>query len=111
MPPEVLDAVSAVIMRDDVRVLTDTVVVPAEILNNELYASQNLALSRCSIEIIDAIAHEFPRRLTSWADAGLGWDLTQSWIISELHKDGVHKVELSSPTASIRALAHQAISA
>ena len=107
VPPEVLDAVSAVIMRDDVRVLTDTVVVvPAEILHVNVQARIWL-YPDAPIEIIDAIAHEFPRRLL--ASAGLGWDLTQSWIISELHKDGVHKVELSSPTASIRALAHQAV--
>jgi phage-related baseplate assembly protein len=94
-------------MRGDVRVLTDTVmVVPAEILHVNVQARIWL-YPDAPIEIIDAIAHEFPRRLL--ASAGLGWDLTQSWIISELHKDGVHKVELSSPTASIRALAHQAV--
>ena len=107
VPQEVLDAVSAVIMRDDVRVLTDTVsVVSAEILHVDVRAKIWL-YPDAPLEIIDAIAQEFPKRLL--ANAGLGWDLTLSWIIRELHNDGVHKVELSSPAVSIKALAHQAV--
>ena len=33
-------------------------------------------------------------------EGGLGWDLTLSWLIKNIHVDGVQRVELISPTVN-----------
>ena len=33
-------------------------------------------------------------------EGGLGWDLTLSWLIKNIHVDGVQRVELISPTTN-----------
>lgn len=103
----VLDAVRAVVLRDDIRVLTDTVeVVPAELMPVTVHARLWLEPD-APLEMLSAIHAVF---LSSVAGhAGLGWDLTRSWIIAALQRPGVHKVELLSPTTDMRAHANQAV--
>ena len=55
----------------------------------------------------NAIGARFKEALA--AQSGLGWDLTPSWVIGELQRPGVHKVELLAPTTDIRANATQAV--
>lgn len=103
----VLDAVRAVVLRDDIRVLTDTVeVVPAELMPVTVHARLWL-YPDAPMETLSAIEALFAFTLA--ACAGLGWDLTRSWIIGQLQRAGVHKVELLSPTADIRVAANQAV--
>ena len=103
----VLDAVRAVVLRDDIRVLTDTVeVVPAELIPVTVHARLWL-YPDAPMETLSAIEAVFAFTLA--ACAGLGWDLTRSWIIAALQRPGVHKVELLSPTTDIRAHANQAV--
>lgn len=103
----VLDAVRAVVLRDDIRVLTDTVeVVPAELIPVTVQARLWL-YPDAPVETIAAIQAVFASTLA--ARAGLGWDLTRSWIIGQLQRAGVHKVELLSPTTDIRVAANQAV--
>ena len=104
----VLDAVRAVVLRDDIRVLTDTVeVVPAELIPVAVYARLWL-YPDAPLETLAAIQAVFASTLA--ACAGLGWDLTRSWIVGQLQRAGVHKVELLSPTTDIRVAANQAVS-
>jgi phage-related baseplate assembly protein len=104
----VLDAVRAVVLRDDIRVLTDTVeVVPAELMPVAVYARLWL-YPDAPLETLAAIQAVFASTLA--ACAGLGWDLTRSWIVGQLQRAGVHKVELLSPTTDIRVAANQAVS-
>jgi phage-related baseplate assembly protein len=97
---ELLDAVKAVVLRDDIRVLTDTVhVLGAEIVPIDVTA--NIWLYPDSVaEIMDALpgylASEFA------AAATLGFDITRSWLTGRLHVPGVHKVELLAPETDIR---------
>ncbi|HQT03408.1 MAG TPA: baseplate J/gp47 family protein [Thiotrichales bacterium] len=107
-PPDIIDAVKAVVLRDDVKVLTDTVhVVGAELIKTDIVANLWLypdtpgeALSTIQTALINQLA----------IHAGLGWDLTQSWIISQLHGlGGVHRVELIKPSQNIRVQANQAV--
>ena len=103
----VLNAVRAVVLRDDIRVLTDTVeVVPAELIPVTVTARIWL-YPDTPMAAFEAIEARFKEALA--AQSGLGWDLTPSWVIGELHRPGVHKVELHSPTTDIRANANQAV--
>ena len=107
VPDAVLDAVRAVVLRDDIRVLTDTVeVVPAELIPVSVTARIWL-YPDTPMAAFEAIAPRFKDALA--AQSGLGWDLTPSWVIGELQRPGVHKVELHSPTTDIRANANQAV--
>ena len=103
----VLDAVRAVVLRDDIRVLTDTIeVVPAELMPVTVHARLWL-YPDAPMETLTSIQAVFAFTLA--ACAGLGWDLTRSWIIGQLQRAGVHKVELLSPTTDIRVAANQAV--
>ena len=107
VPDAVLDAVRAVVLRDDIRVLTDTVeVVPAELIPVTV-AARLWLYPDAPMAAFDAIDARFREALA--AQSGLGWDLTRSWIIGQLQRPGVHKVELLSPTTDIRANANQAV--
>ena len=107
VPDAVLEAVRSVVLRDDIRVLTDTVeVVPAELIPVAVTARIWL-YPDTPMAAFEAIAPRFKDALA--AQSGLGWDLTPSWVIGELQRPGVHKVELHSPTTDIRANANQAV--
>lgn len=107
VPDAVLDAVRSVVLRDDIRVLTDTVdVVPAELIPVTVSARVWL-YPDTPVSAFDAIGPRFREALAE--HAGLGWDLTRSWIIAQLQRPGVHKVELLAPTTDIRANANQAV--
>jgi phage-related baseplate assembly protein len=107
-PPEIIDAVKAVVLRDDVKVLTDTVqVVAADLIKTQIVANVWLypdtpeeALTSIKAALINQLA----------INAGLGWDLTQSWIISQIHSlGGVYRVELLSPNQDLIVKANQAV--
>ena len=103
----VLDAVRAVVLRDDIRVLTDTIeVVPAELIPVMVHARLWL-YPDAPMETLTSIQAVFAFTLA--ACAGLGWDLTRSWIVGQLQRAGVHKVDLVSPATDIRVAANQAV--
>ena len=107
VPDAVLDAVRAVVLRDDIRVLTDTVEVVAAELIPVTVISRIWLYPDTPMAAFEAIVPRFKDALA--AQSGLGWDLTPSWVIGELQRPGVHKVELLSPTVDIRANANQAV--
>jgi phage-related baseplate assembly protein len=97
---ELLDAVRAVVLRDDIRVLTDTVhVLGAEIVPVDV-AAKIWLLPDSVAELLDALpgylASEFA------GIAMLGFDVTRSWLIGRLHVAGVHRVELITPENDVR---------
>ena len=103
----VLDAVRAAVLRDDIRVLTDTVeVVAAELMPVTVHARLWL-YPDAPLETLAAIQAVFASTLAAYV--GLGWDLTRSWIVGQLQRAGVHKVELLFPTTDIRVAANQAV--
>ena len=107
VPGAVLDAVRAVVLRDDIRVLTDTVEVVPAVLIPITVAARIWLYPDTPMAAFDAIEARFKEALA--AQSGLGWDLTPSWVIGELQRPGVHKVELLAPTTDIRANANQAV--
>ena len=95
-----IQAVEAVVLRDDVRVLTDTVeIVPATIFVKDVEATIHLH-SDTPAEVIDEIRVSFPAAVE--AARGLGWDFMRSWIVSNMHPGGVHRVVLAQPVADTR---------
>lgn len=107
VPDAVLEAVRAVVLRDDIRVLTDTVEVVAAELIPITVTARIWLYPDTPMAAFEAIAPRFKDALA--AQSGLGWDLTPSWVIGELQRPGVHKVELHSPATDIRANANQAV--
>jgi phage-related baseplate assembly protein len=107
VPDAILDAVRAVVLRDDIRVLTDTVEVVAAELIPVTVTARIWLYPDTPMAAFEAIEVRFKEALA--AQSGLGWDLTPSWVIGELQRPGVHKVEVHSPTTDIRANANQAV--
>ena len=107
VPEALLETVRATVLRDDVRVLTDTVeVVPVSLVPVTVVA-QIWLYPDTPMAVFDGLAPRLRRDLAQ--AAVLGWDLTQSWLIGQLQQAGVHKVELSSPDADIRIHSTQAV--
>jgi phage-related baseplate assembly protein len=95
---QLLQTIDAIIQADDVRVITDTVqVVTANILQVDVVADVWLLPDQSP-----AIQAGLEQRLRDGVreQGGLGWDLTLSWLISQLHIPGVQRVELQSPAAT-----------
>lgn len=102
-----LDAVRAVVMRDDVRVLTDTVrVVDAQMLPVTVRA-RLWRLPAALPGLAEAVSRVVAAEIRD--SVRLGWDLTRSWIIAHLHRAGVHRVELIEPHTDVRVAPHQAV--
>ena len=96
--PQLLAAVNTICQGDTVRVITDTLTVTSSNVvgvnveaNVYLYPDSSAAvLSGIEAAIRQAVEDE----------GGLGWDLTLSWLIKNIHVDGVQRVELVTPTTN-----------
>lgn len=104
---QLLEVVDTKVQADDVRVITDTVqVISANIVlvnvvaNVYLYPDQPASTLNGLAQLL---RDDFRR------EAGLGWDLTPSWLISRLHVAGVQRVELASPSSVVVADATTAV--
>lgn len=107
VPEALLETVRATVLRDDVRVLTDTVeVVPVSLVPVTVTA-QIWLYPDTPMAVFEGLAPRLTRELA--LAAVLGWDLTQSWLIGQLQQPGVHKVELSEPATDIRIHSTQAV--
>ena len=107
VPEALLDAVRATVLRDDVRVLTETVEVVPVSLVPVTVAAQIWLYPDTPMAVFEGLAPRLTRELAQ--AAVLGWDLTRSWLIGQLQQAGVHKVELISPDADIRVHSTQAV--
>jgi len=107
VPEALLDTVRATVLRDDVRVLTDTVeVVPVSRVPVTVTA-QIWLYPDTPMAVFEGLAYRLSQSMTK--EAVLGWDLTRSWLIGELQQPGVHKVELAEPAIDIRIHSTQAV--
>lgn len=94
---DLLTAVRGTVLRDDIRVLTDTVeVVSASIVPVDVVATVYL-YPETPGQVVDQLRIDFPARFAT--ARGLGWDLTRSWVSAQLHPSGVQRVELASPAS------------
>ena len=107
VPEALLETVRATVLRDEVRVLTDTVEVVPVSLVPVTVSAQIWLYPDTPMVVFDGLAPRLTRELAQ--AAVLGWDLTRSWLIGQLQQAGIHKVELISPDADIRIHSTQAV--
>ena len=107
VPEALLETVRATVLRDDVRVLTDTVEVVPVSLVPVTVSAQIWLYPDTPMAVFDGLTSRLTRELAQ--AAVLGWDLTQSWLIGQLQQPGVHKVELTEPATDIRIHSTQAV--
>ena len=95
---QMLADVDAVMQDSEVRVITDTVITTsANVVSVDVEVDVYL-YPDSSASILDNI--EAAIRAGVANEGGLGWDLTLSWLIKNIHVDGVQRVELITPTIS-----------
>ena len=107
VPEALLDAVRATVLRDDVRVLTDTVEVVPVSLVPVAVSAQIWLDPDTPMAVFDGLTSRLTRELAQ--AAVLGWDLTRSWLIGQLQQPGIHKVALNEPATDIRIHSTQAV--
>lgn len=105
--PELLEKARSVILRDDVRVLTDTVeVVSSGIIAVSIQAKIYL-YPETPEDIVEMAKAAFIKALHE--TKGLGWNLTRSWIIAHLFAQGVQRIELLNPLQDVIVQDHECI--
>jgi phage-related baseplate assembly protein len=96
---DLLESVKNYMLREDIRMLTDTVeVVPCGLIEVNVNA-KIILMSSTPPEILDTIKSSFILAFNKIA--GLGVSISRAWIISNLFTDGVKDVELQSPANDI----------
>ena len=97
---EVLDLVEAATSDDDVRPLNDTVVPqPAELVDVTIVAELTLYDGPATEVVLAAAEAALADHLDDHRK--LGHDITTSGIIAALYRQGVHRVDLTSPAADV----------
>jgi phage-related baseplate assembly protein len=96
---DLLESVTGYIQREDIRMLTDTVVVvPCGLIEVNVRA-KIILMASTPPEILNTIRSSFISAFNKIA--GLGVSISRAWIISNLFVNGVKDVELQSPTADL----------
>jgi phage-related baseplate assembly protein len=103
---DLVAAVNDRLQADDVRVITDVLtVVGAEIVPVNVTAQVWLYHESPSA-VFDGLEQRLRDAFS--AQSGLGWDVTQTWIIAQLHPAGVQRVVLTGPMANVICSPNQA---
>jgi phage-related baseplate assembly protein len=96
---DLLGKVTAYMLREDVRMLTDTVeVVPCGLIEVNVKA-RIILMASTPLEILNTIRESFILAFNKIA--GLGVGISRSWIISNLFLSGVKDVELMTPADDV----------
>ncbi|WP_375316516.1 baseplate J/gp47 family protein [Wolbachia endosymbiont (group A) of Colletes cunicularius] len=99
---ELLKIVKKQVMRDDIRVLTDTIeVVSCNIIEVDIHSK--ISINRP--DIIETVKKKFIEKFET--TKRLGWKVTKSWIIANLFVDGVENVELIEPKEDVVVLGNE----
>jgi phage-related baseplate assembly protein len=96
---DLLESVTKYMLREDVRMLTDTVeVVPCGLVEVNVRA-KIILMASTPPEILNTIRQSFESAFNKIA--GLGVSISRSWIISNLFLNGVKDVELTTPSEDV----------
>lgn len=96
---EQLAAVNSQVQREDVKVLTDTVIVEKAV-GVPIQVHARIKLFRETPQrVFDELQAGFATRFNS--KRALAVDRTRSWLTSQLYADGVYGIELISPAADV----------
>lgn len=91
----ILEAVSAVVQSDMVRLVNDTVIVEAAVSQGTDVEADVWLLPTASSGVLAQLE---PALRAAWAgEAGVGFDLEPSWLRARLHLPGVKRVDILSP--------------
>ena len=93
-----LTAVDDVMQDDEVRVITDTVTTTSANIVGVNVVAEIYLYPDSSANVLEGIEAAIRSGVAN--EGGLGWDLTLSWLIKNIHVDGVQRVELVRPTAN-----------
>lgn len=97
--PELLAAVQARLSDPTIRVVTDQVIVAAPVVAPVAVEAVIYLLPETPLGVFQGLE---PLLVGAFqAEASLGWDVTPSWLIGVLQVDGVQRVELASPAATV----------
>jgi phage-related baseplate assembly protein len=96
---ELVATVDARVQADDVRVLTDTVFVAGATIKPVNVAASVYLYPDTPVEVFNTLQARLEAAFE--AQSGLGWDVTRTWLISQLHPAGVQRVELAQPLANV----------
>lgn len=96
---EMLDAVTAEVTSDQVRLVNDTIVVEGAVSQTVDIVGNVYLLPDTALSVFSGL--EATVRAAWDAEAGIGFDLATTWIMARLHVPGVKRVELVSPIASV----------
>ncbi|NBW64086.1 MAG: hypothetical protein EBR33_13515, partial [Synechococcaceae bacterium WB4_1_0192] len=97
--PALLAAVDDVLQSDSVRVITDVVTVAGATINTVPVTAQIYLYPDTPIEVFNGLQASLTSAFA--AASGLGWDVTRSWLIAQLHPAGVQRVILTAPAADV----------
>lgn len=96
---DLLDAVDDRLQADDVRVLTDTVTVEGATIIPVNVTAQVWLYPETHEAVFEGLEQRLEDAFA--AQSGLGWDVTTSWLIAQLHPEGVQRVVLTAPAANV----------
>ncbi|GHU21464.1 baseplate assembly protein [Alphaproteobacteria bacterium] len=96
---DLLEKVTAYMMREDIRMLTDTVEVVASNMIDVNVKAKITLTSSAPPDILDTIKASFVANFSK--TSGLGVSISQAWIISNLFLNGVKDVELITPADDV----------
>jgi phage-related baseplate assembly protein len=91
-----LSTVSAVVQSSSVRVITDTVTVATATIVTVPVTAQVYLYPDTPVSVFNNLQATLQSAFA--AQSGLGWDVTPSWLIAQLHQSGVQRVVLQAPT-------------
>lgn len=97
---EVLDAVDEKVHDKAIKMLTDIVQVEAANLRTINVTAEVYLLPKTPLSVFTALEQTLRDAVT--AKQALGWDITRSWIVSQLQIGGVHSIELTNPTQNLQ---------
>lgn len=102
-----LTTVRAAVNADDVRMVNDILSVRAAVVQTVAVTAQIWLNPNASDSILTTLQTNIPNQ---WkAESGLGKDLTTSWLIAKMMVSGVHRVNITSPTADVIMQPFQAV--
>ncbi len=96
---DMLDIISKAVNAPNIKIITDTIeIIGAEILPINIEAVLHLYPDSPE-EIVETARNNFPSILDGVRE--LGWNLTKSWIIRQLHLQGIQDVQLAESVTNV----------
>jgi phage-related baseplate assembly protein len=103
---DLVETVNERLQSDDVRVVTDVLTVTGATIVPVNVTAQVWLYPETPLAVFEGLEQRL--RDAFDAQSGLGWDVTQSWLIAQLNPAGVQRVALTTPAANVICQPNQA---